>query len=228
MDLDAAADLLPSSRLEAVAAALGATPPVTHAAAHVYPAAAPAFTPSPREERDRPTTRELRLYVHVPFCNYRCNFCYYATRVGDERAQQERYVDALARELAWVEPGARLSQLFVGGGTPTVLPADLLDRMLARVFEVLPPTGQHGHTVEASPESVTEDHVAVLRARGVHRVSMGVQSLDPGVLDGVQRRHDRRQVMDAVALVAGAGLILNVDLMYGLPGQSEESFRHDL
>jgi oxygen-independent coproporphyrinogen-3 oxidase len=227
MNLEAASEIVPGSQLEAVATALGATPPVTHAAAHVYPAAAPAFTPSPREERDRPATRELRLYVHVPFCNYRCNFCYYATRVGDERAQQERYVDALSRELEWVEPGARLSQLFVGGGTPTVLPADLLDRMLARVFEVMPPTGQHGHTVEASPESVTEDHVAVLRARGVHRVSMGVQSLDPGVLDGVQRRHDRRQVMDAVALVVGAGLILNVDLMYGLPGQTEESFRRD-
>jgi oxygen-independent coproporphyrinogen-3 oxidase len=209
-------------------AALGATPPVTHAAAHVYPAAAPAYTPSPCEERARPATRELRLYVHVPFCNYKCNFCYYATRVGDTREQQERYVAALERELEWVERGARLSQLFVGGGTPTALPAELLDRTLARVFEVLPPTGQHGHTVEASPESVTAAHVEVLRRRGVHRVSMGVQSLDPAILDGVHRRHDRKQVMDAVGLLVGGGLILNVDLMYGLPGQDEASFRRDL
>jgi oxygen-independent coproporphyrinogen-3 oxidase len=219
---------LPPARLDAVAAALGATPPVTHAAAHVYPAAAPAFAPSPREERVQAAARELRLYVHVPFCNYRCNFCYYATRVGDDRSQQERYVDALARELEWAPADARLSQLFVGGGTPTVLPADLLDRLLARVFERVPPTGRHGHTVEASPESLTEEHLGALRARGVHRVSMGVQSLDPDVLDGVQRRHDRRQVMDAVALAVGAGVILNVDLMYGLPRQSEDSFRRDL
>jgi oxygen-independent coproporphyrinogen-3 oxidase len=219
---------LSPSQLERVAAALGSTPPVTHAAAHVYPAAAPAYRESPFEEREQPATRELRLYVHVPFCNYKCTFCYYATRVGDERAQQERYVAALGRELDWVLPGSTLSQLFVGGGTPTALPADLLDRTLARVFETLPPTGEHGHTVEASPESIGQAHVDVLRARGVHRVSMGVQSLDPQVLSGVERRHHRAQVMEAVDLVVGAGLILNVDLMYGLPGQSEESFRRDV
>jgi oxygen-independent coproporphyrinogen III oxidase len=219
---------LSTVQLERVAAALGSTPCVTHAAAHVYPAAAPAYTESPCEERERPATRELRLYVHIPFCNYKCNFCYYATRVGDTREQQERYVAALERELSWVEPGCRLSQLFVGGGTPTALPADLLDRTLARIFEAMPATGQHGHTVEASPESITPAHVEALRARAVHRVSMGVQSLDPQVLDGVQRRHNRQQVMDAVDLLVGSGLILNVDLMYGLPGQSEESFRSDL
>jgi oxygen-independent coproporphyrinogen-3 oxidase len=219
---------LSTAELDRVAAALGSTPCVTHAAAHVYPAAAPAYTASPCEEREHPETRELRLYVHIPYCNYKCNFCYYATRVGDSREQQERYVAALERELSWVEPGSRLSQLFVGGGTPTALPADLLDRTLAGVFEALPATGQHGHTVEASPESITPGHVEVLRARSVHRVSMGVQSLDPQVLHGVHRRHDRRQVMDAVDLLLGSGLILNVDLMYGLPGQSEQSFRSDL
>ncbi len=219
---------IPEAQFERVAVALGATPPVTHAAAHVYPAAAPAYASSPCEERARPSTQALRLYVHVPFCNYKCSFCYYATRVGDSRALQERYVAALEGELAWVERGARLSQLFVGGGTPTALPAELLDRTLANVFAALPPTGEHGHTVEASPESITPAHVDVLRRRGVHRVSMGVQSLDPQILDGVQRRHDQTQVIDAIALLVAGGLILNVDLMYGLPGQSEDSFRRDL
>jgi oxygen-independent coproporphyrinogen-3 oxidase len=217
-----------ASQLDGIAEALGSTPPVTLAAAHVYPAAAPAYTESRCEAREHPATRELRLYVHIPFCNYKCSFCYYATRVGDTPAQQERYVAALERELAWVEPGSRLSQLFVGGGTPTALPAELLDRTLASVFAALPPTGEHGHTVEASPESISPAHVAVLRERGVHRVSMGVQSLDPQVLDGVDRRHDRDQVMRAVELLVGGGLILNVDLMYGLPGQSEASFRQDV
>jgi oxygen-independent coproporphyrinogen III oxidase len=215
-------------QLDRVAAALGVTPPVTHAAAHVYPASAPAYTPSPCEQRVHPAARELRLYVHIPFCNYKCNFCYYATRVGDDWQQQERYVAALAHELAWVEPGAKLSQLFMGGGTPTALPAELLDRTLESVFAALPPSGEHGHTVEASPESVTPAHIDVLRRRRVHRVSMGVQSLDPRILDGVHRRHDRTQVMDAIGMLVGSGLILNVDLMYGLPGQSEQSFRADL
>jgi oxygen-independent coproporphyrinogen-3 oxidase len=219
---------LPRHQLEQLTAALGDTPPVVRAAAHVYPAAAPAYTSSPREERERPSRQELRLYVHIPFCNYKCNFCHFATRVGDDRAEQERYLAALGRELEWVEPGARLSQLFVGGGTPTALPADLLDRMLAQVFERLPPTGGHVHTVEASPESITEAHVDVLLKRGVQRVSMGVQSLDDRTLAKVHRRHARDQVLAACQLMVSSGLILNVDLMYGLPGQSEASFRGDL
>ena len=107
--------------LDSVAAALGSTPPVTHAAAHVYPAAAPAWQDAPRAKRDGPPSSPLRLYVHLPFCNYKCSFCYYATRVGDSYEQQKRYTAALERELGWVQPGTALSQLFVGGGTPTVL-----------------------------------------------------------------------------------------------------------
>jgi coproporphyrinogen III oxidase-like Fe-S oxidoreductase len=127
----------------------------------VYPAAAPAYEPGPCEARERPLTSELRLYVHIPFCNYKCNFCYYATRVGDTWQQQERYVAALERELEWVQPGASLSQLFVGA----------LRRRSRRsagpharhVFEASP-TGQHGHTVEASPESITPSTSSSARA----------------------------------------------------------------
>ena len=213
---------------ERLSRALGGHPPVVHAEAFVYPAAAPAFESAPGAVRPRLAADRLRLYVHVPFCNYKCSFCHFATRVDDSRDLRERYVAAVARELEWIEPNTPLVQLFVGGGTPTALPADLLDRLLGAVFERVTPFGHEVHTVEASPESITEAHVRVLRSRGVGRVSMGVQSLEDGVLEAVHRRHGREQVTAAIDLVVGSGLILNVDLMYGLPGQTEDSFRRDL
>jgi oxygen-independent coproporphyrinogen-3 oxidase len=190
--------------------------------------AAPAFTTTPFAERERPDCEVLRLYTHVPFCNYACSFCFFATKTAATRPQMERYVAALERELEWTTPGTRLSQLFVGGGTPTALPPDLLDRMLQAIFTRLPPDGSGVHTLEASPESLGPDHIRVLNARGIGRVSMGIQSLDDRILNTVHRRHSALQAREACQLLVAGGLILNVDLMYGLPGQTEESFRKDL
>jgi oxygen-independent coproporphyrinogen-3 oxidase len=214
--------------LERIGAALGPTPPVTRAAAHVYPAAAPAFTRAPEAQREPFAGDQLRLYVHVPFCNYKCNFCFYATRVGDGWREQERYVAALARELEIVPPGAPLTQLFVGGGTPTALPAELFDRTLAAVLSRVSPVGDEVHTVEASPESLGDAHLDAMKRHGIGRVSMGVQSLDEDVLEAVHRRHGLDQVLDACDRAVASGLIVNIDLMYGLPGQTEASFERDL
>jgi oxygen-independent coproporphyrinogen-3 oxidase len=214
--------------VEAIARALGQSPGVAYAAAHVYPWAAPDFACTPGAVRPRLALSRLRLYVHVPFCNYACTYCFYAIRVGADRDVMARYLLALARELEWADAGTPLSQLFVGGGTPTALPPDLLARLLASVFARTPATGTEVHTVEASPETITADHVTALRDHGVGRVSMGIQTLDHSVLDGVHRRHSPRQALAACDLLAGSGLLVNVDLMYGLPGQTEEGFRRDL
>jgi len=217
---------LPSAAdIDRMAEALGSAARLAYAPPHVYPMAAPAFVPHPSAARERPAGDALGLYIHIPFCNYACSFCFYAKRVGDTRAQMERYTAALKRELTWVRPGTRLTQLYVGGGTPTVLPADLLDDLLAAVFDRM--TGGGVHTVECSPESVTPAHLDVLRARGVGRVSMGIQSLQEHVLDEVRRRHGGRDALAACDLLAASGLTVNVDLIYGLPGQSEAAFRAD-
>ena len=210
---------------DAIVAALADVPPVVRAEAFVYPAAVPAFASVDGAVRPRPSSDHLRLYVHVPFCAYHCSFCHFATVVGADRARQARYVEAVVRELAWIEPGTPLSQLFVGGGTPTALAPDLLDRLLGAVFARTRPYGTNVHTVEASPESVAPDHLAVLAAHGIGRVSMGVQSLDDDVLAGVARGHGRDQALAAIDRLVGAGFIVNVDLMYGLPGQTEAGFR---
>lgn len=215
--------------VERLDAALGATPPVIRCEAAVYPGSVPFFA-APEAETPRPVPNHeaLRLYVHLPFCNYHCSFCHFATVVSEERGRQERYLAALERELEWIEPGTRLSQFFVGGGTPTALPPDLLDRALGAIHDRVVFVEDIVHTVEVSPDSVTRGHLDVLRDRGVGRISMGIQSLDDRVLDAVSRRHTERQVLDACALIVANGFILNVDLMYGLPSQDHESFARDL
>ena len=222
-DIPATVDL----DLECISAALGARPPVSYAAAHAYPASAPAFRPTPELPRQQPAQEALRLYVHVPFCAYRCSFCFFAVRVGAQREEMERYVRALLQELEWAKAGSPLIQMFMGGGTPTMLPPDLMDQLLAGIFARLPDRGDQVHCVETSPDSLTEEHLVVLRKHGIGRVSMGTQSLHDDQLGDVNRNHTAEQTLRACELALEAGLILNVDLMYGLPGQTQASFRQD-
>jgi oxygen-independent coproporphyrinogen-3 oxidase len=214
--------------VEEILAAIGPIPSVAYAASHVYPISAPAFQKTPLAERVRPTSGFVRLYVHVPFCNYACSFCFYAIVVRSERAKMDRYVAAVQRELEWIEPGTPISQLYVGGGTPTALPPDLLDRLLTYVFSRTRPFGSGVHSVETSPETLTSEHLRVLASHGVGRVSMGIQSLDDQVLTRVHRRHTKEQALAACRMLTASGLITNVDLIYGLPGQTAASFRRDL
>ena len=214
--------------VDRIARALAGVPRAAYSVPHVYPSAAPAFVPAPMAERPPLRAAKLRLYAHVPYCRYHCTFCYFAVRVGASADAMARYVRALATELEWVEPGTPLSQLFVGGGTPTALPPDLLDEMLERIFARARPDGSGVHTVETSPETISPEHIAVLRRRGIGRVSMGIQSLDAEVLGTVNRRQTREQALDACELLVASGLVVNVDLIYGLPGQTEDGFLDDL
>lgn len=214
--------------LDKIAAAIGEVPRVAYEAAHVYPLSAPHFTPLPGAQRELPAGGPLRLYVHIPFCRYACTFCFYAKQINSSRAQMQRYVDALRRELDGLGDDTVLRQLYVGGGTPTALPADLLDDLLAAITARLALDPTACHTVESSPESLTAEHVEVMRRRGIGRMSLGVQTLDDGLLQSVNRRHSAQQAVDACALLVGSELSVNVDLIYGFPGQTEDSLRRDI
>ena len=219
---------LDAATVQRVAHALADVPRAAYSVPHVYPSAAPAYSPAPLEERPPVSAPELRLYVHVPFCRYHCTFCYFAVRIGADRATMARYVAALRRELEHAPVGKPLSQLFVGGGTPTALPPELLDELLEAVFQRNPPVPGHVHTVETSPETISQAHIEVLRRHGIGRVSMGIQSLDSDILGTVHRKQTSEGALAACELLVGSGLIANVDLIYGLPGQTEASFLHDL
>ncbi|MFM7143620.1 MAG: coproporphyrinogen-III oxidase family protein, partial [Alphaproteobacteria bacterium] len=214
--------------LEHIRRALGGAPESAYTTPLVYPWSVQHFEPAPRAPRTPIGPGPFRLYVHVPFCRYHCSFCFYAVRTGAGDDEKARYVDAVLRELEAVEPGTPLSQLFVGGGTPTTLPPGELSRLLGAIFERAPSRPGRVHTIEASPDSLTPEHLDVLEAHGVRRISMGIESLDDSVLATVSRRHGAAQALEACRLVLDRGIALNVDLIYGLPGQTHEGFRRDL
>jgi putative oxygen-independent coproporphyrinogen III oxidase len=169
------------------------------------------------------------VYVHVPFCPTRCHYCDFVTYTGMEGLRRP-YAAALLAEAAMAaaalgpEPPA-VTSLFVGGGTPTLLPPDELGRLLARLRELLPFAPGAEVTVEANPETVDPAMAEGLAGAGVTRVSMGAQSFDDRVLAALGRVHDGARVSEAVATLRAAGVpALNLDLIYGGPGEDAASW----
>jgi oxygen-independent coproporphyrinogen-3 oxidase len=169
----------------------------------------------------------LGLYVHVPFCASTCDFCaFYQTSPTAEAVAM--FLSALAREAdlaAWKRP---VTTVFWGGGTPGLLaPRDLLK--LGEIVRGRLDGTPREWSVELAPASVTDERLAALREAGVTRVSLGVQSFQPALLESLGRRHTREQVLRAHARVRAAGFAsVNLDLIFAVPGQDEAAWRADL
>lgn len=179
------------------------------------------------EDRSR-----LFAYVHVPFCNQRCSFCNLFTLVPGERSVVGPYLDALARQMelfARLGP-ARFSRLYVGGGTPSFLTTAELRRLVGDLRSLLGIDPARTHAcIETSPETLDEEKVLALAELGFQRLSLGVQSLVEDELHAVNRRFDVAAHDRAAALIARARIPhFNVDLIYGLPGQTLASWRYSL
>jgi oxygen-independent coproporphyrinogen III oxidase len=161
------------------------------------------------------------LYVHVPFCAHRCGYCDFVTVTGSEDLRG-RYVDALIGELGRLDAGA-VETVFVGGGTPSLLDDDLLARLLA----ALPACDEL--TVECNPETITAAKARVLVEGGVNRISLGAQSFRPHLLATLERLATPETVRSAVTDLREAGVQnLNLDLIFGVPGQSPSDLETDL
>ena len=169
----------------------------------------------------------LGLYVHVPFCASTCDFCaFYQTTPTREGV--ERYLDNVRRELALVRFRKPVDTVFWGGGTPGLLAPDDL-RTLGDTVRAACGAQPSEWTVELAPASVTDARLAVLKDLGVTRVSMGVQSFSPDLLDALGRQHTREQVYRAYERVRAAGFSsVNIDLMFALPGQDEVAWLADM
>jgi len=166
------------------------------------------------------------VYVHVPFCAARCDYCDFATWT-DRAHLAEDYADAcvtdIERRVAAGLPAA--TSVFFGGGTPSLLPASALARVLAAV----PRAAGAEVTVECNPDSVDPAKLAAYRAAGVNRVSFGVQSMRSHVLAALGRTHDPANVARAVAWARGAGFeTFNLDLILGTPGETADDWRATL
>ncbi|MFE6994565.1 radical SAM family heme chaperone HemW [Microbacterium sp. NPDC057659] len=168
-------------------------------------------------------------YLHVPFCRVRCGYCDFNTYTATELrgARQDEYADtlnaevALAREVLGEAGGIRpLHSVFFGGGTPTLLPAGDLARMLDTTISAFGLEAGAEVTVEANPDTVTPEVAARLAEAGVTRLSIGMQSAVPHVLAALDRTHRPENVRTAVEAAREAGLAVSVDLIYGAPGES--------
>jgi putative oxygen-independent coproporphyrinogen III oxidase len=175
-----------------------------------------------RSERDH----KFGIYVHIPFCAARCDYCDFATWT-DRGHLVESYVDAceidIARRRGEGHPAA--TSVFFGGGTPSLLEAD----QLVRILDAIERTDDAEVTVECNPDSVDAAKLAAYQRAGVNRLSFGVQSMTPHVLAALGRTHDPANVTLAVALARDAGFRrLNVDLIYGTPAESRDDWRATL
>src|SRR5205823_6668622 len=166
-------------------------------------------------------------YVHVPFCAHRCSYCDFAIAVGQDHLI-ELYLDALSVELATLGTPQPVSTIFLGGGTPTYLSAAQLDRLLGDVTRWLPVEPGHEFTVEANPGTLNADKVAVLAGHDVTRVSLGAQSFHPHLLHALERDHAPRDVPRAVEIVRKRIGQVSLDLIFGVPGQTEGEWQDDL
>lgn len=167
------------------------------------------------------------VYVHIPFCASRCSYCDFFSTLELKDAGAP-YVEAVVAEAALRNPelrGEQLRTLYLGGGTPSQLPLPLLERLVKGLSESLNLSNVEEFTIEANPDDVTAEWCAALRPLGVNRVSMGVQSFEDPILRAIGRRHNARQVAQAMANLHAAGITnVSIDLIYGLPGQTLDSW----
>ncbi len=192
----------------------------------------PALPLGPLWEQER--REALFLYLHVPFCEQRCGFCNLFTQPVPEDDRVEAYLSTLTRQAAVVrraldEGGPfAIARAAVGGGTPTLLSA----RQLERIWDLLRAVGMTTPvpmSVETSPETALPDRLAVIVGGGADRISMGVQSFVETEVKAVNRPQKTADVHRALGAIRDAGAaVLNVDLMYGLPGQTEQTWEYSL
>ncbi|MFE7296843.1 STM4012 family radical SAM protein [Streptomyces sp. NPDC057579] len=192
---------------------------------------------------DRPALRELwaaepqhalSLYLHIPFCEVRCGFCNLFTRIGAPGELTTAYLDALERQATAVRaalgPDARFAAAAFGGGTPTFLDAgelarlcDIAERRMGADLRTVP------LSVETSPSTATADRLAVLAERGATRISIGVQSFVEAEARAAVRPQDPAEVTAALDRIRESGVpVLNIDLIYGIDGQTERSWQRSL
>jgi oxygen-independent coproporphyrinogen III oxidase len=204
-------------------------PPATQFTAHVVP----EDLDTAIAEDNTPGAGPLSLYFHLPFCETRCWFCGCTTVITRRRESASEYLDDLARELQLtaqrIDRSRPVTQIHLGGGTPTFFPPDEIRRLgtLLRSTFTLSPSAEF--SVEIDPRRLTEDHVAALHEIGANRASLGVQDTNPRVQLAIHRIQPHAQNQQAFAWLRAHGFSsINVDLIHGLPLQTARSFSDTL
>lgn len=176
--------------------------------------------------------KPLGLYVHIPFCLSKCDYCDFCSFAGTTKKVRAQYLDALSRNAE--EMGGETAEyycdtVFVGGGTPPVIGESAFRRLIEELYRDFYVTDDAEFTVEMNPATVEKHFARSLLKCGVNRISMGLQSADDGELKGLGRIHTLRDFEKSYEILRNAGFDnINVDLMYGIPDQTPESFFNTL
>ena len=173
----------------------------------------------------------MELYIHIPYCRQKCRYCDFASWAGQE-STMSAYVDALLREADAMAPNAQgkaIQTVFIGGGTPSTLPAELLRKLLTGLHERFNLPDGIEFTSEANPGTLTPEWLEAAISGGVNRISMGMQAAQPQLLKTLGRIHTHADVVESVNLARHMGLNnISVDLMFGLPGQTPDMWHESL
>ena len=169
------------------------------------------------------------LYIHIPYCKSKCTYCdFYST---PQVETMEQYVHSLLCEakLRQEEIPHQFNTLYLGGGTPSVMPLELMSQLINGLKSTFDLSHVEEFTIEVNPDDVTQEYIAALMQLGVNRVSMGVQSFNDNELQAINRRHSAQQAIDAVHDIKEAGITnVSIDIIYGLPGQTLNSWKHNV
>ena len=170
------------------------------------------------------------LYIHVPFCHGKCDYCAFYSLGSYGRAEQDAYIHRMLKEMAEHSSNcAALGSVFLGGGTPTALDDDLFERLLDGVRSHFRFSDNTEWTIEANPESLSEEKIAIMASHGVTRLSMGIQSFTPRTRLTLGRRGHLEGLESKVDAIRQAGIRhINLDFIYNVPGQTADDFRMDL
>ncbi len=173
----------------------------------------------------------LALYIHIPWCIKKCPYCDFNSHTARDALPEARYIEALTRDLESALPliwGRGIHSIFFGGGTPSLFSAAGIDAILSMVRTLTKLDHFAEITLEANPGTVEAEKFAGFKAAGVNRLSLGVQSFDPGHLHALGRIHDDREAHRAVQIAASTFENFNLDLMYALPGQTLQQAQRDV
>ena len=174
----------------------------------------------------------LGIYVHVPFCKSKCQYCDFYSLACKDRAVTDEYVKAICthiKETGPLTPGYRVDTIYFGGGTPSFLSPDALAAILTAIRQNFDVSTRAEITFEANPDSITPRLLRRLRSEGFNRVSLGIQSDNDALLEDLGRPHTYDDAVEAVRKIRRAGFKnLSLDLMYGLPGQTLEGWQDTL
>ena len=178
----------------------------------------------------RNTKTPLELYVHIPFCIRKCQYCDFLSGPSDQRTR-DNYVDALCREIRSIsqKESYEVVSVFIGGGTPSVLSGEQLCRIMDEIRQAFALSEDAEITMEANPGTVSREQMKLFRKASINRISLGLQSTVQQELDMLGRIHTYEEFLQSCQWAREAGFDnINVDLMFAIPGQTCESWKHNL